>query len=103
MKKLSLFVLGLILISCSFAMATDPPKVVVYEVKRGNATFAHETHAATAKCSECHHTKERVSCKQCHGVDKEILSAKKAFHKLCKDCHKTVKKGPTSCKTCHIK
>ena len=75
------------------------------------APFNHKKHAEAAKCKECHHTTkegEKVQkCVDCHTKDSKV-TAKDAFHKNCKDCHRDLKKagkptGPTICTKCHAK
>jgi hypothetical protein len=79
--------------------------------KYKGALFAHKKHADAIKCQECHHTwkeGEKVKkCGECHTKDSK-LTAKNAFHKNCRGCHRTLKKagktaGPTACTKCHPK
>lgn len=67
--------------------------------------FEHMKHK-DLKCAECHHKDaagKEQKCSACHesaDLGKK-LAIKEAFHKNCRDCHKAVKKGPTSCADCH--
>lgn len=72
--------------------------------KKGKVTFDHKKHSADIKCKSCHHKEPDTRCNTCHKAKKgENISAKDAFHKSCKACHKKEKKGPTKCKACHKK
>lgn len=80
--------------------------------KYQGAPFNHKKHADTLKdCKVCHHTwkeGEKVKkCVECHTKDSK-LTAKNAFHKNCRGCHRKLKKegkptGPTACTKCHPK
>jgi hypothetical protein len=82
--------------------------------------FNHTKHNAEfkVKCDECHHVfKDKkntwkegdkvAKCSECHKSPKEnegeMLSLMNSYHKNCRDCHKTQKKGPTKCDECHPK
>ncbi|MBU1275788.1 MAG: cytochrome c family protein [Proteobacteria bacterium] len=82
--------------------------------------FTHKKHSVDHKlaCTECHHVLkdgknvfkdgDKVQkCSACHTSpvknQGKLLSAKNAFHKNCKDCHKAAKKGPAKCNECHPK
>ncbi|WP_321371429.1 cytochrome c3 family protein [uncultured Desulfuromusa sp.] len=82
---------------------TKGPNEVQYTPKMGTVTFNHVEHQGRADCATCHHTGDYAQCKSCHGIDKNAPKSKDAFHNLCKDCHKEMKKGPAKCKECHIK
>ncbi len=84
------------------------------EAARKPADFPHRQHQDSYACTACYHAKDEVmvidKCASCH--TKEIANAnvnsyKKAAHKLCKDCHKTVNKegseAPIKCSGCHTK
>ena len=74
--------------------------------------FGHKKHVDALKdCKKCHHTwKEGAKvkkCVDCHTKDSEV-TAYKAFHASCKNCHRDLKKagkatGPTLCTKCHPK
>ncbi len=74
--------------------------------------FTHKKHADTLKdCKVCHHKwkkGEKVKkCVDCHTTDSKV-TAYKAFHTNCKNCHRDMKKagkatGPTICTKCHPK
>ena len=74
--------------------------------------FPHKKHADAVKpCQMCHHKwykGEKVKkCVDCHTKDSTI-TAYKAFHDNCKNCHMDIKKagkatGPTVCTKCHPK
>jgi predicted CXXCH cytochrome family protein len=77
--------------------------------------LSHKAHVAAIKdCNKCHHTwkkeerKTPQKCAECHkAADTSDKGLKKAFHKLCIDCHKDLEKqgkkaGPTTkCSDCH--
>lgn len=89
------------------------------------AFFPHAKHQAKFDCATCHHGKDAdgkqvaytdgmkiEKCESCHnkaaGMPKGLETFKKAAHKLCKTCHKSMKKegkatGPTKCNGCHRK
>jgi len=85
------------------------------ESARKPSDFPHRQHQETYPCTACHHVKEGVmiieKCAICHTLDTsnpDVNSYKKAAHKLCKDCHKTVnseegRDAPIKCSGCHIK
>ncbi len=106
MKKMLilLVVAGLVAVTSMFALANNGPAEIKFEAKMGAVTFDHVGHqGAVADCATCHHKGlEAGTCTSCHGVDAAAPKVKKAFHKLCKDCHKA-QSGPTKCKECHVK
>lgn len=77
--------------------------------KKGAVAFDHAKHQGYegVTCDKCHHTdkggKAATKCSECHAKPDAKVNGKKAFHKTCKDCHKSGKKGPTKCKECHKK
>ncbi len=84
------------------------------ESARKPASFPHRQHQNAYGCIVCHHAKDEVmvidKCASCHNKDisnPDVNSYKKAAHKLCKDCHKTVNKegseAPIKCSGCHLK
>jgi hypothetical protein len=106
MKKIVilLVVVGFVATTAMFAMANNGPAEVKLEASMGTVTFPHAEHQEkVADCTTCHHNGvDAGKCSSCHGVDAAAPKAKKAFHKLCKDCHKK-QDGPTKCKGCHVK
>jgi predicted CXXCH cytochrome family protein len=81
---------------------------------KGPVTFNHKVHSSATACTKCHHTwKQEASktppkCADCHkAADTSDKGLKKAYHKLCIDCHKDMEKqgkkaGPTTkCSDCH--
>ncbi|MGB8929997.1 MAG: cytochrome c3 family protein [Anaeromyxobacteraceae bacterium] len=74
------------------AAAAPPPKTVTFQAKPGVVTFTHEAHQ-----------KRAGDCKACHAAAPAKLEGKDAAHKLCLDCHKEKKAGPTKCAECHKK
>lgn len=89
MKKIA--ILAAVLFATA-AFAVDAPKgPITLEAKQGNVTFNHSKH--TAKCETCH-----------QGTPGKIGKMEKdAAHKMCQECHKAEKKGPTKCAECHKK
>lgn len=87
---------------------------------RPAARFDHDLHNEQADleddCALCHHvyedgkliedeSSEDSLCSDCHGLKKSRENAvplRTAFHKRCKSCHFTEKKGPVLCGECHI-
>ena len=87
--------------------------------RRPGAVFFHDDHNETAEieeCSLCHHvyengmlspdeSSEDSPCSECHmqkpGPENKI-SLEVAFHKRCKTCHFSSRKGPVLCGECHI-
>jgi predicted CXXCH cytochrome family protein len=101
----------------SLAVA-QPDKVTIDDQfpnkMKGSVTFNHKVHAAAIECTKCHHTwkkeasKTPPKCTDCHKAsDTSEKGLKRAYHKLCMDCHKDLKKqgkktGPTTkCSECH--
>jgi cytochrome c553 len=106
MKKLLILLTATVIVSfvtTAVIAATNGPSEVKFTPKMGTVTFNHTAHQGLTECATCHHTGDYAQCKSCHGVNDNAPKAKNAFHKLCKDCHKESKKGPTKCKECHIK
>ncbi len=104
-KLLTLFVAIAMVSSAGFAViAADAPDEVKLEASMGTVTFNHSAHTErVADCTTCHHQGvEAGACRSCHDAKPDVPKAKKVFHKLCKDCHKT-NEGPTKCKGCHVK
>ena len=76
------------------------------------AEFPHRMHQEMYVCMECHHVNGQKmttqKCNTCHNekMDNQTLNDyKKAGHRLCRECHKVVKKegmdAPTNCSGCH--
>jgi hypothetical protein len=93
-------------------------KVILFETKLGDVTFAHQKHAdlSITQCTTCHHKSDpgdtvMKPCHECHQhKSKEPAAAKTAFHNRCTGCHEyTVAGGQQAgplkkkCKLCHIK
>lgn len=104
MKKMLvlLAIVALVATTAFVAVADNGPASIKMEVKMGAVTLDHTKHQGLTDCATCHHTGDYVSCKSCHGAKPEAPKSKKAYHKLCKDCHKK-QSGPTKCKGCHVK
>ncbi len=104
MKKFLILLVALSMVSAAgFAViaAENGPSEIKLPAKMGEITFNHAAHQSrVADCTTCHHQGEGTACSSCHGVKPEAPEAKKAFHTLCKDCHKK-QNGPTKCKECH--
>ncbi|MDX2479722.1 MAG: cytochrome c3 family protein [Desulfuromusa sp.] len=106
MKKLLILLTATILVSSIATVVvavSNGPAEIKFTPKMGTVTFDHTAHQSLTDCSTCHHTGEYAQCKSCHDIDPKAPKAKDAYHKLCKDCHKEMAKGPTKCKECHIK
>ena len=87
--------------------------------QRPAAVFLHEDHnekAEIEECNVCHHiyeggnkveddSSEGQGCSDCHHVkeDEPTRPLMKAYHDLCKECHKDNDKGPVTCGECHPK
>ncbi len=81
--------------------------------------FDHDEHneiAGLEDCSQCHHvyedgelmaeeSSEDSSCAECHYNETQPneLDLIVRYHKLCRDCHLSEKKGPVTCGGCHLK
>lgn len=113
-KMLVLLIVAAFVAGTAFvALADNGPAEIKLEAKMGAVTFPHAKHQGIeADCTVCHHTAAdnnavMENCHSCHGAKADAPKAKKAFHKLCKDCHKSYKKkgapAPTKCKGCHVK
>ncbi|MDH5299217.1 MAG: cytochrome c family protein [Desulfobulbaceae bacterium] len=89
------------------------------------ARFNHATHLKLGvSCGQCHHDAkhqplteaaisglpagEKLRCATCHNegfANAKLRKPMAVFHARCQECHKqgvANKKGPTSCKDCHI-
>jgi hypothetical protein len=89
MKKVIVAVLAVTVFAGS-AIAAD-----VIEMKKG-VSFKHKAHVEVLKdCTKCH---AKADGGKIDGFGKDL-----AHKKACKDCHSTMKKGPTNCKGCHSK
>ncbi|MBA3017486.1 MAG: cytochrome c family protein [Proteobacteria bacterium] len=85
--------------------------------ERPAAVFPHTLHADELQldCLECHHIykngeniwdeSELCDCTGCHSLeaDGKKMSAMRAFHSNCKECHLEKNKGPYTCGGCHPK
>lgn len=92
------------LATTTLVSANNGPEEVKFTAKMGDVTFPHKTHqGVVADCTTCHHEGvEAGKCSSCHD-GATAPKTKDTFHKLCKDCHKEMAAGPTSCKGCHKK
>ena len=91
--KAMLLAATLIVFGASAALAAD---CMVFPASMGKVSFNHKAHVDQLKkdCTLCHATKAGGKIA---GFDKAKA------HKLCIDCHKKMKSGPTVCKDCHKK
>lgn len=90
MKKFVAIVLMVLFV----AAAAGAADMVTLKAKNGDVTFNHKAHG------------EKVKCDVCHGAGtpgKLSLGGQAKAHKLCQDCHKEKKAGPTKCMECHKK
>ncbi len=87
--------------------------------QRPAAVFRHDEHnekAEIEECNVCHHvyedgnkveddSSEGQGCSDCHHVEEDhpTRPLMKAYHDLCKQCHKDNDKGPVTCGECHPK
>ena len=87
--------------------------------ERPAAVFAHDEHnekAEIEECNVCHHvyeggnkvendSNEGTNCSECHHVEggDTTRPLMKAYHDLCKSCHRENKAGPVTCGECHRK
>lgn len=135
MKKGLLLIITLTLvglfITSGMLTAADCPESIVIDGKgykkdvKGPVNFSHNKHSEEYKvaCTDCHHEykdgenmwkegDQVKKCGECHDPKKNDGNVKKlmtAFHKNCKDCHKTAakeegKEAPyKKCDGCHQK
>lgn len=83
----------LVIALCLTAFAGSAFAADVIEMKK-NVKFNHKAHNEALKdCTKCH--------KDAKGGKIEGFGKELAHGKGCKDCHKEMKKGPTSCRDCH--
>jgi len=122
---------GLLFVTVGALTAADVPDEIVISSEcykkdiKGPVKFTHKKHAEDYNigCSECHHVykdgknvwKEGdpvQKCSACHDPEKrdgDVDKLKNAYHKNCKNCHKTLGKegkptGPyKKCNDCHEK
>ncbi|SNB46921.1 cytochrome c3 family protein [Geobacter sp. DSM 9736] len=84
------------LMACALFMtgtASAQETIMLPGKKAGDVPFSHEKHQkALDSCKPCH-TSEAGG--KIEGFNKETA------HKLCTDCHKDTKSGPTTCSGCH--
>lgn len=89
MKKTIIAIMAVTVFAGS-AFASD-----VIEMKKG-ISFNHKAHAEALKdCTKCH---DKAEGGKIAGFGKDL-----AHKQACKTCHVEMKKGPTSCKGCHLK
>ena len=87
---------------------------------RSAVYFPHESHMEILDCLDCHHDYQNGEnvleeddleedgfsrCANCH-TNKASIELKKAYHRQCINCHRTVHKKedlnlPITCKDCH--
>jgi predicted CXXCH cytochrome family protein len=81
----------MVIIAASAAFAAD---TIVLPAKMGDVKFPHKKHQEALK-----------NCKLCHEKAPGKIEGfgKDKAHKLCIECHKAKKAGPTVCKDCHKK
>ena len=109
MKRLVVLLIVAAFVCTAFvAVAQDkgPASIKMDKAKTGVVTFDHAKHQADVPdCKTCHHTGGFEKCDSCHGAkdDGKKIKYKNAMHNNCKGCHKSMKKGPTKCKACHVK
>ncbi|MBA3019353.1 MAG: cytochrome c family protein [Proteobacteria bacterium] len=121
-------ILYLVIVACvapfilfSAAFAQDDIKQLQHDIfvnrERPAAVFPHTLHsdALGIDCLECHHIykngenvwdeSELSDCTGCHSLkaDGKKMSAMRAFHTNCKNCHLKENKGPVTCGECHPK
>ena len=89
MKK----VLALVLVLLFVASAVLAADMITINAKMGAVTFNHKVHSTANECKVCHG----------EGTPGKMTLGKEPAHKLCIDCHKTKKTGPTKCNECHKK
>jgi len=90
--KILVLAATLIVFGASAAMAGE---CIVFPASMGKVSFNHKVHADKLK-----------DCKLCHKNEAPGKIAgfnKDKAHKLCIDCHKEKKAGPTKCTECHKK
>ena len=87
--------------------------------ERVASVFNHEEHNEAAgidECNVCHHvyengvkleyeSSEDMMCSDCHELEASAgqPALMQAFHRSCKECHMSEKKGPIMCGECHRK
>lgn len=75
------------------ALAADE---IILKASNGDVKFNHKEHADTIKdCKVCH--EGQATPGKIEKFDKN------AAHKLCIECHRSKKAGPTKCGECHKK
>ena len=99
---------------------THVPTDAFAKLQRPAVPFAHDAHnekAGLDDCVICHHSKkddgtrdlenssEGEACSSCHEVKRTDggTPLKRAYHRLCIECHKQQAKGPVACGECHQK
>jgi Class III cytochrome C family len=125
-KTMTLAVIALFSLGLTTASAHHGPVTTTINEaakKQPGVPFPHEKHALklVKSCETCHHTNKGLTldnadkakvqkCASCHLDPKgkvpsmrELSLTKNPFHIRCISCHKEQKKGPVSCKDCHVK
>lgn len=101
----------------SYEGQTSPRNSPFKDKQRAFALFAHDEHNEKAdieECNVCHHlyqfgekvedeSSEDIRCSDCHHVQRGYPTRPlmKAYHDLCKSCHKENRVGPITCGECH--
>lgn len=109
-EMLAVVLTFILAVSLTAIAASKAPqgKITIKLTGKKDATFDHTTHEGRVEnCQACHHKDAagaEQKCTGCHtAVGKEgAVEGKKAFHKMCLDCHKKEGKGPKACKGCHL-
>lgn len=123
MRKVSSISVLLVCLVVTAVFAHHGPKTITIDAaaaKQPGVTFDHSRHSTSLVdgCDTCHHTQEGltaesdadvVKCSTCHlDPEGDVPSMRAAslkanpFHVACVNCHREQKKGPVTCKQCHV-
>ena len=113
---ITICMLSALIAGLAWAADNGPATIKIDIDGKGKAVkaFPHKKHQEMAdlkgKCVTCHHKTKAdakpAKCSSCHTHVKDkgkdgAIGFKKAFHKVCQDCHKKKDKKFGKCKYCH--
>jgi hypothetical protein len=83
-----------------FTRKVNPAKdLLIFPNSKGEVIFSHTKHLKSLKKDEC------ILCHRIENPTLESIQTRfdnhRVAHTFCKNCHRTLGKGPTECHQCH--